>query len=78
MTLICYTGRRYAWMVLYAIPAVVFNPFLPLYLGRELWQLVDMVFGLFLLISLVAFRVREDRPDTKGRVPGSSEGWHPA
>ncbi|MEQ1136461.1 DUF6804 family protein [Acinetobacter seifertii] len=30
--------------------AIVFNPFLPIYLERETWQLVDIVSGLFLIL----------------------------
>ena len=62
----CYGNERRIWMVLYAISALIFNPFLPLYLGRELWQVVDLVVGVFLVVSLIAFRVQEDKPDVGG------------
>lgn len=62
---ICCFLRRYVWAILYAICAVIFNPFLPLYLGRDIWKLVDVYVGLFLLISLGAFHISEKKPDAR-------------
>jgi hypothetical protein len=39
------------WMVTFTIIAVIFNPLLPLHLGKELWALVDLVSAIVLLVS---------------------------
>lgn len=40
-------------VVVYASLALLFQPFIKIALGRELWNIVDVVVGLFLLGSLL-------------------------
>jgi len=49
--------RSMAWRWTWAVVAVVFNPFLPLYLGRDLWRIVD---GVAILVVLGSFRDDSD------------------
>lgn len=39
-------------MLLYVLLALLFQPFEKIALGRELWNIVDIIVALFLLISL--------------------------
>jgi hypothetical protein len=39
-------------VIIYAILALLFQPFLKISLGRDLWNIVDVIVGLFLLASL--------------------------
>ncbi|MCM4150016.1 hypothetical protein DHD05_00290 [Arenibacter sp. N53] len=43
-------------VVVYAALALLFQPFIKIALGRMLWNIVDVVVGLFLLISLIIKR----------------------
>ena len=40
-------------VVVYAALALLFQPFIKIALGRMLWNIVDVVVGVFLLISLL-------------------------
>jgi predicted membrane protein len=42
-----------AFVVIYVALALLFQPFFKIALGRTLWNIVDVVVGLFLIISLI-------------------------
>jgi hypothetical protein len=44
--------RRPNEMIIYVVLAILFQPFLKIALGRQLWNVVDVVVGTGLLISL--------------------------
>ncbi len=50
-------------MVLFIILALLFQPFVKIALGRELWNVVDVAVGLGLLATL--FKVSQKSKDTK-------------
>ena len=39
--------------IIYLVLAILFQPFIKISLGRELWNIVDMIVGIGLLISIV-------------------------
>lgn len=39
-------------LILYVALAILFQPFYKIYLGRTIWNIIDVVLGLGLLISL--------------------------
>ena len=39
--------------IIYVVLALLFQPFIKISLGRELWNIVDMIVGIGLLISIV-------------------------
>ncbi|MDP7813825.1 Uncharacterised protein [Acinetobacter pittii] len=45
-----YSHKQQITPFILGLIAIVFNPFLPIYLERETWQLVDIVSGLFLIL----------------------------
>ena len=42
--------------IIYIVLAILFQPFLKISLGRELWNIVDVIVGIGLLISLIKKR----------------------
>lgn len=48
-----YKAQKVSWMWVMGFIALIFNPLIPLHLGRELWFIIDLivavVFGIFLL-----------------------------
>ena len=50
---ISYKRQRASWMWGMTLIGILFNPFIPIYFGRELWIIIDIViavvFGSFLL-----------------------------
>ena len=47
-----YQQRRQAEMVIYVSLALLFQPFFKLALGRELWNVIDVIVGVYLLLSI--------------------------
>jgi hypothetical protein len=47
-----------SWMIIYGALAVLFQPFIKIALGRELWNAVDVIVGIGLIISLFANKQR--------------------
>jgi hypothetical protein len=47
-------NKTFSWI--FGIIAFVFNPLYPLYLGKEVWQIVDVVSGILILISILLLR----------------------
>ncbi|QQS30150.1 MAG: hypothetical protein IPM47_04150 [Sphingobacteriales bacterium] len=45
-------NKRPAEMIIYVALALLFQPFFKIALGRELWNIVDVVVGIALLISV--------------------------
>lgn len=34
---------------------ILFNPFIPIYLDRSIWKIIDLIIGLFYIISIFLF-----------------------
>ena len=49
-----YNEKRETEMIVYIILAVLFQPLFKIALGRELWNIVDVIVGVGLIISLFA------------------------
>ena len=47
-----YEKRRQTQMIVYGGLALLFQPFFKIALGRELWNIVDVVVGIGLIISI--------------------------
>jgi len=48
-----YESQR--WLIIFSIVAILFNPFLPIKLGRDSWAVVDVITAVFFLFSIVVF-----------------------
>lgn len=45
---------------LFVLIALLFNPILPFYLGRELWQIVDVIVAMIFMLSIIFIRETND------------------
>lgn len=48
-----YSVRNIEIMILYIGLAVVFQPFVKVYLGREIWNVLDVLVAVFLIVSIL-------------------------
>ncbi|MDD4531391.1 MAG: hypothetical protein PHH21_01645 [Candidatus Pacebacteria bacterium] len=55
---ISYKNGRIEWSWAFVIIAILFNPIIPFYLSRGIWQLLDLITILIFLIS--SFNNRKD------------------
>lgn len=46
--------EKYTWI--FGFLAVIFNPFIPLYFGRDFWVIIDLIVAVFLIISIFVFK----------------------
>lgn len=53
---IAYKAKQEKWTWIFGFLAVIFNPFIPLYFGRDFWVVVDLIVAVFLIISIFVFR----------------------
>lgn len=49
------------FFILFIVAALVFNPFLKLYLGKTLWQFTDVFYAIILIIYRI--RLNKKEPD---------------
>ncbi len=59
MTYVLYhSDKNSLWVWVFGFIAVLFNPFIPVYLDREIWWFIDLVIGIFLLLlSIFKFEI---------------------
>jgi hypothetical protein len=55
-----YVSKKFFWAWSFVIIGVVFNPIIPLYLGRDLWRIADLLVAVFLIISMFTFKLSND------------------
>ena len=51
-----YEQQKEKWVWIFGFLAVLFNPFFSIYLNRDLWSIIDLVTGLFLVASVFVLR----------------------
>ena len=51
-----YEQQREKWIWIFGFLAILFNPFFPIYLNRDLWSIIDLVTGLFLVVSVFVLK----------------------
>ena len=57
---LAYRSEKQAWTWIFGFIALVFNPLIPLHLGRDLWVVVDLLVAVFLIISIFAFKLPKE------------------
>lgn len=55
---IAYEQKKEKWVWIFGFLAVLFNPFIPIYLNRELWSIIDFVVGVFMIVSIFIFKLK--------------------
>jgi hypothetical protein len=61
---LAYEGKRTKWTWAFGLLAVLFNPFVPFYLDRDSWLVIDLLTALFLIISLFVFKFSTPKINT--------------
>ena len=51
-----YQDKKYYTFLIYIIGVILFNPIEKINLGRDLWQIIDVMFSIFLFIIVVIKR----------------------
>lgn len=54
---LAYKSEQRIWVWLFGFIALVFNPLLPFYLGRDLWVIIDLLVAFFLFVSIFTFKL---------------------
>jgi hypothetical protein len=54
---IAYEVKQEKWIWIFGFIAVIFNPFIPLYFGRDFWVIIDFIVAIFLIVSIFIFRL---------------------
>lgn len=53
-----YKQKREKWVWIFGFLAVLFNPFSPIYLNRDIWSVIDFITGVFLIISAFLLKLK--------------------
>ena len=48
-----YEKESKGWMMFYIISAILINPIFKISLGRELWNIIDIVWGIILIGTII-------------------------
>jgi len=51
-----YEQQKEKWIWIFGFLAVLFNPFFPIYLNRDLWSIIDLATGVFLVVSIFVLK----------------------
>jgi hypothetical protein len=54
--------KKFGWLFVFVITALVLNPISPLRLKRDTWAIVDAAAALLLLMSIAAIDIRRPKP----------------
>ncbi|PIV39883.1 MAG: hypothetical protein COS29_00215 [Candidatus Omnitrophica bacterium CG02_land_8_20_14_3_00__42_8] len=57
---LAYKSERQSWTWVFGFIALIFNPLIPLHLGRDLWVVVDLLVAVFLIISIFIFKLPKE------------------
>jgi hypothetical protein len=57
---LAYNSEMQAWIWFFGFIALVFNPLIPLHLGRDLWKVIDLLVAVFLFISIFTFKLPKE------------------
>lgn len=58
-----YESQKEKWVWIFGFLAVLFNPFIVIHLDHEIWSVIDLIVGVFMIISLFALKL--DKPKTE-------------
>ena len=53
------------WVVGLAILAILFNPFVPIYLGKSLWKILDVIGGVYIFLSGIQLTAQGQRSEER-------------
>lgn len=53
-----YEHKKEKWIWIFGFLTVLFNPFFPIYLNRDVWMIIDFITGVFLIISAFLLKLK--------------------
>jgi hypothetical protein len=56
-------AKKFGWLCIFAICAIMLNPVAPLHLKRDTWAIVDTATGVLLLVAIVIIDFRKPPSD---------------
>lgn len=58
-----YQNERQTEAIVYIVLAILFQPFLKIALGRTLWNIVDVIVAIGLILSLLGLKINDKNND---------------
>jgi len=58
-----YEAQKEKWVWIFGFLAILFNPFIVIHLNREIWSVLDLIVGIFMIISVFVLKL-EHKPST--------------
>jgi len=58
-----YEAKKEKWVWILGFLAVLFNPFIVIHLNREIWSIIDLIVGVFMIVSVFVLKL-ERKPRT--------------
>lgn len=58
-----YEAQKEKWVWIFGFLAVLFNPFIVIHLDREIWSIIDLIVGVFMIISLFALKLNKPKTE---------------
>jgi hypothetical protein len=55
-------NKKFGWLFVFIIAAIVLNPIAPLRIKRDTWAIVDAAAAVLLLVSIAVMDIRKPRP----------------
>lgn len=50
-------AQKEKWVWIFGFVAVLFNPFIAIHLDREIWSVIDVIVGVFMIVSIFILRL---------------------
>ena len=55
-----YETKKEKWVWIFGFLAVLFNPFIVIHLNRETWSIIDLIVGVFMIISVFILKLKQN------------------
>jgi len=55
-----YEAQKEKWVWIFGFLAVLFNPFIVVHLDREIWSFIDLIVGVFMIISVFILKLNNN------------------
>jgi len=52
-----YETQKEKWVWIFGFLAVLFNPFIVIHLNRGIWSFIDLVIGIFMIVSVFVLKL---------------------
>lgn len=53
-----YEAQKEKWVWIFGFLAVLFNPFIVIHLNREIWSVIDLIVGVFMIVSVFILKLK--------------------